>query len=86
MSLRHTNSVSKDETAVAEKSGVASVSGRDGDNGIEPFDIENGHLQELEVDVQKVLEDQKIEDIESDTSPYPEGTADSPFKLQGICS
>ena len=31
--------------------------------------LEHGHLQELEVDVARVLEDDGIEDLESDTSP-----------------
>lgn len=35
--------------------------------------IEHGHLQDLEVDVAKVLEDDTVEDLEADTSPYPEG-------------
>lgn len=37
------------------------------------IDVENGHLQELEVDMQHVLEDQGLDDIDGDTSPYPEG-------------
>lgn len=40
---------------------------------VSDVDIEHGHLQEIEVDVAKVLHDDTIEDIESDTSPYPEG-------------
>lgn len=37
-------------------------------------DIEHGHLQEIEVDVDKVLHDGEIKDVDADTSPYPEGT------------
>ncbi len=36
-------------------------------------DVEPEHLQELEVDVERILEDEGIEDYEADTSPYPEG-------------
>jgi hypothetical protein len=36
-------------------------------------ELEHGHLQDLEIDVGRVLKDDTIEDIESDTSPYPEG-------------
>jgi hypothetical protein len=38
------------------------------------YDIEHGHLQEIEVDVDKILHDGEIKDIDADTSPYPEGT------------
>lgn len=37
-------------------------------------DIEHGHLQEIEVDVDKVLHDGEVKDVDADTSPYPEGT------------
>ena len=37
------------------------------------YDIEHGHLQEIEVDVDKVLHDGEIKDVDADTSPYPEG-------------
>ena len=36
-------------------------------------DIEHGHLQEIEVDVDKVLHDGEVKDVDADTSPYPEG-------------
>jgi len=36
-------------------------------------ELEHGHLQDLEIDVGRVLKDDTIEDFESDTSPYPEG-------------
>lgn len=36
-------------------------------------DLEHGHLQEIEVDVDKVLHDGEVKDIDADTSPYPEG-------------
>lgn len=49
-------------------------SGKEGgvEVGVEPQDIEHGHLQEIEVDMGRVLQDGEIEDIEADTSPYPE--------------
>jgi hypothetical protein len=40
------------------------------------YDIEHGHLQEIEVDVDKVLHDGEIKDVDADTSPYPEGMID----------
>ena len=48
--------------------GVVGVTGRE-----DGTDVEDGHMQELEVDMGHVLEDKGIEDIEGDTSPYPEG-------------
>ena len=36
-------------------------------------ELEHGHLQELEVDVDKVAHDERQHSIEEDTSPYPEG-------------
>lgn len=35
--------------------------------------MENGHLQELEVDMGIILKEDGLEDIEGDQSPYPEG-------------
>jgi hypothetical protein len=35
-------------------------------------DIQHGHLQEIEVDLDHVIEDREIKDIDGDTSPYPE--------------
>lgn len=51
------------------------LGGKDGDVevAIESQDVENGHMQEIEVDMDKVLGDVSVEDIEADTSPYPEG-------------
>lgn len=37
------------------------------------INVETQHMQELEVDVGKILNDDGLEDIEGDTSPYPEG-------------
>lgn len=37
------------------------------------INVETQHMQELEVDVGKILNDEGLEDIEGDTSPYPEG-------------
>ena len=45
----------------------------DVDVAIQPEDVEHGHLQELEVDMDKVLGDADIESLDADTSPYPEG-------------
>jgi hypothetical protein len=46
------------------------------------YDIEHGHLQEIEVDVDKVLHDGEIKDVDADTSPYPEGMIDLwPFQM-----
>lgn len=39
---------------------------------IEPVDVEQGHLREIEVDVEHVLQDREERDIEGGTSPYPE--------------
>lgn len=39
---------------------------------VEPIDVEQGHLQEIEVDVEHVLQDREESAIEGDTSPYPE--------------
>ena len=52
------------EAAASGKSGVTLEA--------EPVDVEHGHLQEIEVDVDKVLHETGIKDIEEDTSPYPE--------------
>lgn len=41
--------------------------------GVQPEDIEHGHLQEIEVDMNKILGDADIEDLDAHTSPYPEG-------------
>lgn len=53
-------------------------------NGVEvevqQADVEHGHMQELEVDMDKVLADTEIESIEADTSPYPEGKLDIAVK------
>ncbi|KAI7358979.1 small oligopeptide transporter, OPT family [Hortaea werneckii] len=52
------------DTGVPQKPGVHET--------IQPVDQEHGHMQELEVDMGHALEDRKIEDVDSDTSPYPE--------------
>lgn len=36
--------------------------------------LENGHLQELEVDLDLVIKEQGLEDYDADHSPFPEGT------------
>jgi hypothetical protein len=44
-------------------------------NGLEESDVEvtHGHLQEIEVDVAKAIEEIKEYDEDSEHSPYPEG-------------
>lgn len=56
--------------------------GGDIEHDVQPVDVEHGHLQEIEVDVDKVLHDGEIKDVDEDTSPYPEGTACATFKKQ----
>jgi len=61
-----------------DKSGKSNDVDNDGKGGnievgVEPQDIEHGHLQEIEVDMDKVLADADIDDLDADTSPYPEG-------------
>lgn len=51
----------------------------DGKKGNQDVDVaesgqENGHLQELEVDMAVILKEDGLEDIEGQ-SPYPEGTS-----------
>lgn len=58
------NSKEQGGTGVPEKTGIQET--------IQPVDLEHGRMQELEVDMGHVLEDRKIEDVDSDTSPYPE--------------
>ncbi|KAI6912027.1 small oligopeptide transporter, OPT family [Hortaea werneckii] len=60
------NGKSKEQavTGVPEKTGVQET--------VQPVDLEHGHMQELEVNMGHALEDRKIEDVDSDTSPYPE--------------
>lgn len=53
-----------DEHGTAEKTGVQ--------ESTQPIDIQQGHLQEIEVDIQGVLKDDEVKDIDDDTSPYPE--------------
>jgi hypothetical protein len=51
-------------------------------NGTEDSDaasIEHGHLQELEVDLDLVIQEQGEEDYAADHSPFPEGTFSSFF-------
>ena len=40
---------------------------------VEAVGVEHGHLQELEVDLNKTLQEVGVDDVESDHSPYPEG-------------
>ena len=37
--------------------------------------LENGHLQELEVDLSLVILEEGLEDYDADHSPFPEGTS-----------
>ena len=57
---------------------VDDVTGKGGKSGevnhdVQDVDIEHGHLQDIEVDVDKVLHDEGIKGLDADTSPYPEG-------------
>ena len=51
-------------TGSPEKTGVHET--------VQPVHLEHGRMQELEVDMGHALEDRKIEDVDCDTSPYPE--------------
>lgn len=42
-------------------------------------ELEHGHMQELEVNVARVLKEDGLEGIEGDQSPYPEGLSAPPF-------
>lgn len=55
---------SDEEHGSAEKTGFQA--------NAEPADVQQGHLQEIEVDLNHVVHDQELKDIDSDTSPYPE--------------
>ena len=55
---------SDEEHGSAEKTGFQA--------NAEPVDVQQGHLQEIEVDLDQVVHDQELKDIDSDTSPYPE--------------
>lgn len=59
--------------------------GGDVEVGVQPEDVEHGHLQEIEVDMDKVLGDAEIEDLEADTSPYPEGKPEHVSTTCVIC-
>lgn len=62
--LNHSGKVSDEDAGSAEKTGVTET--------VQPVDVQQGHLQEIEVDVANVLQDKTIGDVEDDTSPYPE--------------
>lgn len=53
-----------DEHGIAEKTAPQETT--------QPIDIQQGHLQEIEVDIQNVLKDDELKDIDEDTSPYAE--------------
>lgn len=53
-----------------EKKGNAEIDPENNESG-----PEDGHLQELEVDMDLILKDDGEEDYAGDHSPYPEGTA-----------
>ena len=64
------NTLGHNSKTEAEEGGVLSKTGFS--DGVEPVDIGQGHMQELEVDVAHVLQDEEVKDPEEDTSPYPE--------------
>lgn len=76
MSRRDTDSVQLN-TLDPKKESADSLDRKCPETGIftEPIDVEHGHLQEIEVDVDKVLHDVEVKDVDADTSPYPEGMA-----------
>lgn len=39
---------------------------------VQPIDVSQGHLREIEVDLNDVLHDKEIKNIDGDASPYPE--------------
>ncbi len=43
-------------------------------NASDEIGLEHGHLQDLEVDLDKVLNEEDLQDIDGDESPYAEGT------------
>jgi hypothetical protein len=44
-------------------------------SGEDELEYGHGHLQELEVDVERVIREEREEDIDGDESPYPEGNS-----------
>lgn len=46
--------------------------------------LEHGHMQELEVDLHKILKEEEVSDIDGDESPYAEGTRTSP-NVYSVC-
>ena len=76
LSRRDTNSVQLNTLTPSQNTEV-DPDKKDADVEVlaEPTDVEHGHLQEIEVDVDKVLQDGEIKDLDADTSPYPEGIA-----------
>lgn len=60
------NNVEVDERGKlpAEKTGFDHTTG--------PVDFGHGHLQEIEVELDQVIQDREVKDIGSDSSPYPE--------------
>lgn len=75
---RDTDSVQLNTLDGNGKVGDTKAKGEDIDVNVEPTDIEHGHLQEIEVDVDRVLHDQGVKDVNADTSPYPEGKLMNP--------
>ena len=64
------NTLDENGKKEAEERGTPSKTGFD--DVTEPIDHEEGHLQELEVDIAHILQDEEVKGVEEDTSPYPE--------------
>ena len=62
-----------DESPVRDDEKGGDVSEKHGSTPTsDPVDLDHGHLQEIEVNIDQVLQDRAIKDIDEDTSPYPE--------------
>lgn len=64
------NTLDRNGRAESEEKGLPEKTGAQVNT--DPVDLEHGHLQELEVDIDKVVHDGEMKDVEEDTSPYPE--------------
>lgn len=70
--LNTTEDFGKKPSGSDEENGVELPEKNGAGGNVEPVDMQHGHLQEIEVDLDHVVHDQELKDIDSDTSPYPE--------------
>lgn len=70
--LNTTEDFDKKPSGSDEENGVELPEKNGAGGNVEPVDMQHGHLQEIEVDLDHVVHDQELKDIDSDTSPYPE--------------